>query len=164
MRKPLPHCLKRMSQPIAMPGRAILGDATGRTLEEHYEMFEVLGRGSFSVVHRARHRQTGEEFACKVIDKWSIHNRQRLANEVGRARGRARRRAVGPPPLDDISRPPEPGRARRSRANADRRACAADTFATCTPCSALHPRASCEPDRGASARDAPVGDSAARHL
>ncbi|KAG8468777.1 hypothetical protein KFE25_007295 [Diacronema lutheri] len=72
-----------MSRPVPVPGREqIMGAATGRTLEEHYELLEVLGRGSFSVVHRARHRQTGEVFACKVIDKWSIHNRQRLANEI----------------------------------------------------------------------------------
>jgi len=72
-----------MSQPVPVPGRApLVGTATGRTLEEHYEILDVLGRGSFSVVHRARHRQTDDVFACKLIDKWSIHNRQRLANEI----------------------------------------------------------------------------------
>lgn len=72
-----------MSQPVPVPGREqAIGGGIGRTLEEHYELLDVLGRGSFSVVHRARHRQTNEMFACKVIDKWSIHNRQRLANEV----------------------------------------------------------------------------------
>lgn len=124
-----------MSQPVPVPGREqALGGATGRTLEEHYELLEVLGRGSFSVVHRARHRQTGELFACKVIDKWSIHNRQRLANEV-RAPPHPAARPSAPAcaaaalvpraPLGEAARAagrPAPHRVRRARRGRFRRA------------------------------------------
>mgnify|MGYP003685772157 FL=1 len=34
-----------------------------------YELHEVLGQGSFAVVRRGVHRQSGEHFAIKVITK-----------------------------------------------------------------------------------------------
>lgn len=74
-----------MSAPVPVPARAPLAvgqPTTDRVLEQHYELLDILGKGSFSVVHRAKHLKTGEFYACKLIDKWSIQNRQRLANEV----------------------------------------------------------------------------------
>ena len=38
----------------------------GRKFHEFYEMQQKLGAGSYGSVYRAVHRQTGDEFACKV--------------------------------------------------------------------------------------------------
>eukprot|EP01116_Phalansterium_solitarium_P016217 TRINITY_DN371_c0_g1_i1.p1 TRINITY_DN371_c0_g1~~TRINITY_DN371_c0_g1_i1.p1 ORF type:complete len:565 (-),score=87.88 TRINITY_DN371_c0_g1_i1:695-2389(-) len=40
--------------------------------EKYYDVTEVLGRGSFSVVKKVRHKETGEEYAVKMIDKKSV--------------------------------------------------------------------------------------------
>ena len=38
-------------------------------INKHYEIKEVLGRGAFSVVKRAVHKKTGEEYAVKIVLK-----------------------------------------------------------------------------------------------
>lgn len=40
-----------------------------------YDLMEVLGVGSTSTVHRCRQRQTGHEYACKIIDCPLIEDR-----------------------------------------------------------------------------------------
>jgi len=40
-----------------------------QTLEEAYEILEILGKGGFSIVRKARKRSTGELFAVKIISK-----------------------------------------------------------------------------------------------
>lgn len=44
-------------------------------LLERYNLLEVLGVGSTSTVHRCVHKQTGEQYACKVIDCQLIEER-----------------------------------------------------------------------------------------
>ena len=44
-------------------------------LQQTYELQEVLGVGSTSTVQKCRHRQTGEVYACKVIDVQQIEER-----------------------------------------------------------------------------------------
>ena len=38
----------------------------GRKCAEFYEFTRKLGEGSYGSVHLCRHKQTGDEFACKV--------------------------------------------------------------------------------------------------
>jgi len=47
---------------------------SGGSLEELYDMGEVLGQGHFAVVRRGRHRETGEEVAVKAIAKGGTAN------------------------------------------------------------------------------------------
>lgn len=54
--------------PDPEPGRRILRESIGH-VALHYDLSEPLGVGSFSTVHRCTRRQTGESFACKVIEK-----------------------------------------------------------------------------------------------
>lgn len=51
-------------------------DLTGRKVEDFYEIGEQLGRGSFSIVKRARSKQDGKEYALKVIQR--KHIKQKL--------------------------------------------------------------------------------------
>jgi serine/threonine kinase 33 len=41
-------------------------------LNEQYEFGEKLGEGSFGVVWVVKHRETGECFACKIINKEKV--------------------------------------------------------------------------------------------
>jgi len=41
-------------------------------IEFHYELLEDLGKGTFSVVKRGKHIQTGKEWAIKYIDKSKV--------------------------------------------------------------------------------------------
>jgi len=47
-----------------------------------FEVGEVLGRGTTSLVRAARCRQTGELFACKVMSKSKITQRARVVEEI----------------------------------------------------------------------------------
>ena len=50
-----------------------------------YELCEVLGKGSFATVRRARHTKTGLEFAVKCLDKQQIekqHMSKQLKREI----------------------------------------------------------------------------------
>jgi len=38
-------------------------------LEKKYDVGKVLGTGNFSVVKKCTNRETGEQFALKIIDK-----------------------------------------------------------------------------------------------
>ena len=51
-------------------------DAEARLLTK-YHLLEVLGVGSTSTVHRCRNKQTGHEYACKIIDCALIEERFR---------------------------------------------------------------------------------------
>jgi len=57
-----------------------------RKIEDEYELKEELGKGSFSVVHRAISKATKEEVAIKVIQKSLVavddKTKKRLATEV----------------------------------------------------------------------------------
>mmetsp|Transcript_59785 Transcript_59785/g.83038 ORF Transcript_59785/g.83038 Transcript_59785/m.83038 type:complete len:439 (+) Transcript_59785:2-1318(+) len=55
----------------------------GKVIEDVYEILEELGRGAFSVVKKARHKETGEIFAAKVISKKNVQqDLHRLAIEM----------------------------------------------------------------------------------
>jgi len=43
--------------------------ATGGKIEDNYDIGEEIGRGAFSVVKKARHKKSGNEFAIKFIEK-----------------------------------------------------------------------------------------------
>eukprot|EP00961_Rhodomonas_salina_P087502 1176777-Rhodomonas_salina.1 len=45
------------------------GFHTAEGFHDKYEIGETLGKGSFAVVKEARHRQSGERFAIKMIDR-----------------------------------------------------------------------------------------------
>ncbi|XP_002165681.3 serine/threonine-protein kinase PLK4 isoform X1 [Hydra vulgaris] len=52
---------------------------------DNYEVFELLGRGSFAVVYRAVHKPTCKEVAIKMIDKKKLQSSsmmKRVCNEV----------------------------------------------------------------------------------
>jgi calcium-dependent protein kinase len=51
---------------------------------EFYDLHQKLGAGSYGSVHRAVHRQTGDEFACKVISMTKInsHSLRKLHEEI----------------------------------------------------------------------------------
>jgi serine/threonine-protein kinase Chk2 len=55
-------------------------DATGP--ERDYDIRETLGEGNFAVVKLCVHKQTGEKFAIKCIDKKKIDNKDSLMTEV----------------------------------------------------------------------------------
>lgn len=44
------------------------------TLEHHYKMYGVIGRGHYAIVHEAMDRKTGEKVAVKLIDKIAAAN------------------------------------------------------------------------------------------
>eukprot|EP01112_Ceratiomyxa_fruticulosa_P018797 TRINITY_DN6065_c0_g1_i1.p1 TRINITY_DN6065_c0_g1~~TRINITY_DN6065_c0_g1_i1.p1 ORF type:complete len:340 (+),score=76.27 TRINITY_DN6065_c0_g1_i1:179-1198(+) len=41
-------------------------------IEKHYDMLEDLGKGSFSVVKHGRHRETGSDYAVKIMEKSKV--------------------------------------------------------------------------------------------
>ena len=45
----------------------------GRKCMEYYSLIRKLGEGSYGTVHLCKHRQTGDEFACKVISLTKIN-------------------------------------------------------------------------------------------
>ena len=45
----------------------------GRKCMEYYSLTKKLGEGSYGTVHLCKHRQTGDEFACKVISLTKIN-------------------------------------------------------------------------------------------
>jgi len=48
-----------------------------------YEQGNVLGDGNFAVVRQCRHRETGREYAMKIIDKSKMANKEdMLENEI----------------------------------------------------------------------------------
>eukprot|EP01065_Artemidia_motanka_P044407 TRINITY_DN6313_c1_g2_i1.p1 TRINITY_DN6313_c1_g2~~TRINITY_DN6313_c1_g2_i1.p1 ORF type:complete len:615 (+),score=137.99 TRINITY_DN6313_c1_g2_i1:190-2034(+) len=49
--------------------RARGGSNAGRNIHDHYELVGELGKGSYGVVSKAKHRISGEEFAVKQINK-----------------------------------------------------------------------------------------------
>ena len=40
-----------------------------RNIKETYKIETTIGKGNFATVKRAKHRQTGERFAVKVLSK-----------------------------------------------------------------------------------------------
>ena len=42
-------------------------------------MFEELGRGSFAIVHRGVHKDTGEKVAIKIFDKTALDEDDEIA-------------------------------------------------------------------------------------
>lgn len=45
-----------------------MSDSEEILFDDIYELHEVIGKGPFSLVRRCLHRQTGEEFAVKIVD------------------------------------------------------------------------------------------------
>jgi pSer/pThr/pTyr-binding forkhead associated (FHA) protein len=62
-------------------GKAV-AQANTRSLEESYDVLEVLGSGTYAQVHRCVHRDTGQEFAVKVIQVRGIEG-QMLHHKAG---------------------------------------------------------------------------------
>ena len=46
-----------------------------RDVNADYEFGHLLGEGAFGVVRRCHHRRTGEEFACKTVEKSQLRRR-----------------------------------------------------------------------------------------
>ncbi|KAF8819238.1 calcium dependent protein kinase CDPK7, partial [Cardiosporidium cionae] len=55
-----------------------------QSLDHVYHVCEQIGQGKFSVVYRCIHRQTGHEYALKVIDKGKVseHDKELLRSEM----------------------------------------------------------------------------------
>ncbi|KAF8819781.1 calcium dependent protein kinase CDPK7 [Cardiosporidium cionae] len=55
-----------------------------QSLDHVYHVCEQIGQGKFSVVYRCIHRQTGNEYALKVIDKGKVseHDKELLRSEM----------------------------------------------------------------------------------
>ncbi|UKJ89759.2 myosin light chain kinase [Theileria orientalis] len=55
-----------------------------QVLSTMYEICEQLGQGKFSIVYRAIYKETGEEYAVKIIDKTKITHQERelLRSEI----------------------------------------------------------------------------------
>ncbi|BAM42024.1 myosin light chain kinase [Theileria orientalis strain Shintoku] len=55
-----------------------------QVLSSMYEICEQLGQGKFSIVYRAIYKETGEEYAVKIIDKTKITHQERelLRSEI----------------------------------------------------------------------------------
>ena len=39
------------------------------SINDYYKLEDELGRGSFAIVHRGVHKETGERVAIKIFDK-----------------------------------------------------------------------------------------------
>ena len=46
------------------------------TFDDHYEVDRELGRGSFGLVCQCKHKDSGEEFAVKIIDRKQLSERK----------------------------------------------------------------------------------------
>jgi len=58
-------------------------EEVAKTIDEVYDILEELGSGAFSVVKKCRHKETGEIFAVKVINKENVkQDLHRLAIEM----------------------------------------------------------------------------------
>ncbi|GBG34821.1 Protein kinase, putative [Hondaea fermentalgiana] len=55
---------------------------TGEEFRAQFEVGEVLGRGTTSLVRAARSRRSGELYACKVMAKHKISQRARVTGEI----------------------------------------------------------------------------------
>ncbi|KAF6721617.1 Peripheral plasma membrane protein CASK [Oryzias melastigma] len=55
--------------------------------EDVYELCEVIGKGPFSVVRRCINRDTGQQFAVKIVDVASFTSSPGLSTEDGQKGG-----------------------------------------------------------------------------
>ena len=46
-----------------------------RDVTADYELGDLVGEGAFGVVRRCKHRQTGQEYACKTVVKDQLKRR-----------------------------------------------------------------------------------------
>ena len=51
--------------------------------KQHFEYLEELGRGGFGIVKRARNKDTGKEYACKIVLK--VRSPRRVSSNGRRA-------------------------------------------------------------------------------
>ena len=58
-------------KPIADGGAKVIENGDYGFLENFYELLDIIGKGGFSVVASATHRDTGEICAIKILDKTS---------------------------------------------------------------------------------------------
>jgi calcium/calmodulin-dependent protein kinase I len=50
-----------------------------RNIKETYKIEATIGKGSFATVKKAKHRQTGERFAVKVLSKKKMSEEDKIA-------------------------------------------------------------------------------------
>jgi len=60
---------KALSASAARTASPAATEARPATVEEAYDIGEVLGKGGFSIVKQARRKATGEDFAIKIVTK-----------------------------------------------------------------------------------------------
>jgi tRNA A-37 threonylcarbamoyl transferase component Bud32 len=67
------------SQQQPQPGLTLQSPQACSTLrfEDHYQIMEKIAKGSFGTVFVAKHKQTSEEFAVKVIDRRKLSEREK---------------------------------------------------------------------------------------
>lgn len=70
--------LRRSSLELVLPLAKVPKKRVG-----DYELSEILGEGSFAVVRRAKHVETGDEFAIKCIDKSQVE-KQKMSKQLKR--------------------------------------------------------------------------------
>ena len=57
-------------------------DSTKGNIKEHYSFQTKLANGGFGIVYLAQHRQTGEKFAIKAIQKKKVKDYTTFINEI----------------------------------------------------------------------------------
>lgn len=70
------------ARPLSLSARMTFGRCTSSTAKWEPGLSQVLGEGSYGNVFRAKHRETGEVRAVKVISKAKIKNKDRFKMEI----------------------------------------------------------------------------------
>lgn len=70
--------LPTREMPSLAPGVTLASVDSGEklTFDDHYELECGIGSGSFGLVYRCKHKDSGEEFAVKVIDRKKLSERK----------------------------------------------------------------------------------------
>ncbi|KAI0697260.1 kinase-like domain-containing protein [Cytidiella melzeri] len=78
----LPGELRPPQMPAAVQPRSRNSSINGRISAQDFDFGRVLGEGSYSTVMLARHRNTGKEYAIKVLDKGHLKRNNKLATAL----------------------------------------------------------------------------------
>ena len=71
-----------------LPSVGVRASKTCQEVDAKYEVYEVLGNGSYATVRRAIHRETRKEFAIKIVEKkqFSYNNPSRWQDQINEAK------------------------------------------------------------------------------
>ena len=71
-----------------LPTVGVRASKTCQEVDSKYEVYEVLGNGSYATVRRAIHRESRQEFAIKIVEKkqFSYNNPSRWQDQINEAK------------------------------------------------------------------------------